>query len=263
MRIVLLANRDIASNLALNYLVKGLSEHQLTVFLSQQVGNPTKRPTPLTDLAFFEQRLFNDILFPALSQTNDQALKSFTQLEQTGIAIRPITSVNDEKGLSSLAVGKPHLILSVRFGLILQPQAIAIPEFGVLNLHSGILPDYRGVMATFWAMLNKEKEMGSTLHFIRDASIDTGDVIKINRTEVDYQRSYLWNVLNLYRSGVDSMLDAVASIAEGKTVNTKAQAQNKGSYYSFPDKAALDAFFGRGLKLYDHQEIVDFAKGYL
>jgi methionyl-tRNA formyltransferase len=67
MNITLLANRDLASNLALNQLLPRLSEqHQLRVFLSSQVGSAANLPEPLRLLKFFEQTLFNDILFPAL-----------------------------------------------------------------------------------------------------------------------------------------------------------------------------------------------------
>ena len=44
MRITVLANRDIASNLALNYLVRALPEDQITVYLSSQVGQQQDKP---------------------------------------------------------------------------------------------------------------------------------------------------------------------------------------------------------------------------
>ena len=46
---------------------------------------------------------------------------------------------------------------------ILKAAAIQIPRHGVLNLHSGLLPAYKGLMATFWATLNGEEEIGCTL----------------------------------------------------------------------------------------------------
>ncbi|WP_444995834.1 hypothetical protein [Aliikangiella sp. IMCC44359] len=39
MNITILANRDLASNLALNYWLPELTQHNLTVFLSDVVGN--------------------------------------------------------------------------------------------------------------------------------------------------------------------------------------------------------------------------------
>ena len=73
----------------------------------------------------------------------------------------------------------PELMISIRYGKILRSKALSIPDHGVLNLHSGKLPDYRGVMATFRAMLAQEQELFSTLHWIDDDTIDTGRVISV------------------------------------------------------------------------------------
>lgn len=72
----------------------------------------------------------------------------------------------------------------------LQPDVIAVfgtslirapllgkGRLGMVNLHGGLSPEYRGADCTFWALYNGEPEkIGCTLHFI-DAGIDTGDLI--------------------------------------------------------------------------------------
>ena len=48
---------------------------------------------------------------------------------------------------------------------------------GIVNLHGGLSPEYRGADCTFWALYNGEPEkVGCTIHFI-DAGIDTGKLI--------------------------------------------------------------------------------------
>lgn len=50
-------------------------------------------------------------------------------------------------------------------------------KLGIVNLHGGLSPEYRGADCTFWALFNREPEkVGCTLHFI-DAGIDTGRLI--------------------------------------------------------------------------------------
>jgi methionyl-tRNA formyltransferase len=171
MKITLLANRDLASNLALNQLLPRLSQHhQLQVFLSSRVGSGTDLPEPLRMLKFFEQTLFNDILFPSLDRCRSgNGLYSFSQLAQ--FAASPITvlnQINSEGGLATLAASSPDLVICIRYGGILKDRVIAIPRHGVINLHSGLLPDYRGVMATFRALLHGETEIGTTLHYNAD-----------------------------------------------------------------------------------------------
>ena len=244
MNITILANRDLASHLALNRLIPALAKkHQLQLFLSSHVGGSAAVPAELEQLTFFEQPLFN---FDQLALTTDTPLAE-------------LNKINSEAGLVSLAATEPDLVLSIRYGGILRDAAIAIPRLGVLNLHSGLLPDYRGVMATFYAMLNGETEVGMTLHTIVDAGIDTGNIIGNTRHKLDLEHSYLWNVLQLYPAGVYLMLDAVEQLFTGATLSHHPQSGG-GNYYSFPSEEQLRDFGDRGFCLYDVEEIILTAK---
>jgi len=263
--ITVLANRDLASNVALNRLLPALvNEHRMQVFLSSRVGGNEAVPEELAQLEVFEQSLFNDLLFPALeSFTGNAALQSFERLgKTTGAGISDLNKINSEQGLAILRASNPDLVLSIRYGGILREEAIAISRQGVLNLHSGLLPDYRGVMATFYAMLNGEAEVGMTLHYIRDAGIDTGDIVGTTRQFLDLKRSYLGNVLQLYPAGADLMLAAVGTLSAGKALPTQVQ-QAGGNYYSFPTQRQLEQFSEGGLRLHDAREVLAFAKQYL
>lgn len=265
MRITLLANQDLASNFALNHLIPSLAKnHSLHIFLSSRVGSAAPLNPDLAQLRFFEQTLFNRLLFPALDRaTSGSGLQTFKQLaENNNAPLSVLNGINSKAGLSDLAASEPDLILSIRYGGILREQAITIPPKGVLNLHSGLLPDYRGVMATFYAMLNGEREIGTTLHYIRDAGIDTGDIVDCTRAPLQVNHSYLWNVLQLYPAGVALMLETVAKVAEGSRVNCHPQ-DTGGNYYSFPNDQILERFGSLGHRLYDVDEVTDLAAHYL
>ena len=226
MNITLLSNRDLASSLALNQLLPALAtEHCVQVFLSGQVGGGGPAHPDLAMLRFLEQTLFTELLFPALAASPGGAgLKSFENLcAEYGVGLAGLSRINASEGLATLAGSQPDLVLSIRYGGILREDAITIPRLGVLNLHSGLLPDYRGVMATFRAMCDGSDTIGTTLHYIRDAGIDSGDIVATRCRPVDYSSSYLANVLDLYPAGCASMLEAVASLARGETLNTTAQ----------------------------------------
>jgi len=263
MNITILANRDLASSLALNYLVSGLAEHQLTIFLSDQVGASTSQFQPLRDLQFFEQQLFNEIVFPAI----DNQQKAGQWLTFNGLAsvigkpVETLNSINESEGLKKLAATQPDLILSVRFGKILKAPAITLARHGVLNLHSGLLPQYQGVMATFWAMLNREESYGTTLHFIDSPDIDAGPIIKRSSHALPLDQSYLENVLHLYPSGCQDMIDAVATIARGETLSP-APPNGQPSYYTFPQSQHLAAFSQQQMTLFDSQHVMGLVKAY-
>lgn len=263
MRILILANKDLASNLAINLLLNAAPQHTYSILLSSKVGSTSDLPAQLNELAFFEQHLFNDIIFQLankLDKRGSHCLDSFDGLKQQGIAVADIRHINQTAGVTAVAAFKPNLILSIRFGQILQQPIIDIPEFGVINLHSGLLPNYRGVMATFWAMLNNEKEFGTTLHFIDSSKIDAGNIISSASAKIDYQRSYLYNVLSLYPQGAMQIADAIEIIEQQQPLKSVAMEIQKGNYFSHPDEDSLKDFVSQGNRLLDYSEIAEFAK---
>jgi methionyl-tRNA formyltransferase len=268
MNITLLTNKDLASNVALNYLYRAIGqEHKLRVFLSAQVGAESKQGTKakaLQDLAFIEQSLFNDVLFPALGLREKRAqgkLSTFDEFAQEGVSVEEISSINCEQGVKTIKAGSPDLIISIRFGLILKGPVLKIAPYGVINLHSGMLPNYRGVMACFRAMHNGDKYIASTLHYICDGSIDTGNVISHYKMPLDYHASYLANVLALYKGGVESIVDAIKQIHAQGVAESQPQSP-AGNYYSFPTEGDLQAFRDKGLRLFDHDDVRVFSKLY-
>jgi methionyl-tRNA formyltransferase len=251
-RITLLANRDLPSNLALNHLVKALpQEYPLTLFLSESVGR-AQSPPELRMLTFYEQTLPNMLWFPLIdAQHSTGELLTFRGLAKyLETPALPLPDPNSEEGLGTLAKSDPDLMVSIRFGHILKSRAIAIPKRGVLNLHSGKLPEYRGVMATFRAMLNNDAELASTVHWIDSESIDAGPVICHRAVPREPTRCYLANVLSLYESGCLALVGTINALAQNQ-IPKSAVADGAGNYYSFPGAADLARFEAAGYQWAD------------
>ncbi len=262
MNIIILANKDLASNYAINLLLPHIKDHHVQLFLSAKVGGQNSLIEGLNTLNFFEQDLFNQLICPPLRKIADRNsdFKSFDQMSDVlQQPVEDLNNINDEDGIALIERCAADLIISIRYGVILKRRIIELPKYGVINLHSGLLPDYRGVMATFWAMLNQEKTIGTTLHYIEDPSIDTGSIIAQSHVPVDENKSYLWHVLSLYAGGIDSIIDAINEISRGKKLETTTQGLT-GNYYTFPQVSDLNKFNELGLKLFDQQEYVDFIK---
>jgi len=262
MRITLLANNDLPACLALNLLWPALAaEHELSLILSSRVGRAAHRPPALERLAFFEQGLFTDILFPRLDAAAPVTaeLKTFTRLAaDAGASIRVLNRINQGEDHAVFAAGVPDLVLSIRYGVILRRQVLAVPRCGVLNLHSGLLPDYQGVMATFRALLAGDERLGTTLHYIDDDRVDTGPVVATSSLPVRPGASYLWHVLALYEAGCANVVRAVEAIAAGATPQAVPQ-RGAGRYFSFPDEAELTTFTAMGLQLATAADVVPVA----
>jgi methionyl-tRNA formyltransferase len=70
----------------------------------------------------------------------------------------------------------PDVAVVVAYGQILKKEALDIPKFFSMNLHSSLLPKYRGAAPINWAIINGETESGVTT-MIMDEGMDTGDIL--------------------------------------------------------------------------------------
>ncbi len=94
---------------------------------------------------------------------------------RAGVPVRHLASINDEAYLRTLGERQVDVLLSVSAPEIFRQQALAAAPH-ILNVHNGKLPQYRGMMPTFWAMLNGERAVTVTLHTMA-AKLDAGEVI--------------------------------------------------------------------------------------
>jgi len=107
-------------------------------------------------------------------------------------------------------------------------------RLGMLNLHGGLSPDYRGADCTFWALYNNEPEqVGCTLHFI-NAGIDTGKLVAHVRPAVapgDEELTLFWRAV---RDSAPVYAEAIRRLAAGDRLG---QVQSrKGRLYQVKDR---------------------------
>ncbi len=128
---------------------------------------------------------------------------------------------------------KPDVICVFGTSLIRGPL-LQEGRLGILNLHGGLSPEYRGADCTFWALYNGEPEkVGCTLHFI-DAGIDTGKLIAHvcpRVEEGDTELPLFWRAV---RDSADVYAEALDRLERGEPLG---QSQpHKGRLYQVKDR---------------------------
>lgn len=68
------------------------------------------------------------------------------------------------------------LIINARTRFIYKSKILKLPRLGAINIHHGLLPDYRGTMCDFWALM-ENRPTGFTIH-VMDKKIDNGSILK-------------------------------------------------------------------------------------
>jgi methionyl-tRNA formyltransferase len=82
-----------------------------------------------------------------------------------------------------LAALQPDIIVVVAFGQILRTNVLKLPRLGCVNIHSSLLPRWRGAAPIQWAILSGDQESGiSTMHLVE--KLDAGDVLLQEKTPI-------------------------------------------------------------------------------
>ena len=252
MKIAFFINRDIHANVALNHLKDVFRDHEVSLFFSDKVGRAPDHET-LDLLRLIEQDIPNEHLYPGVDEPGE--LLSFTELgRRFAMPLETVHHPNEPAFIERLNVIACDLVISIRYGRIFKDAFIAVPRLGVLNLHSGRLPSYRGVLATLQALLAGDDEIGCTLHFITDATIDTGPIVDEARVPVDANGSLFGHVLSLYEPGARLVEKAIARLTAGEALETRPKTPDAGNYFTFPTAEELARFASLGYPVFKASE---------
>ena len=161
----------------------------------------------------------------------------------------PLTKVIDYHSDEAITLLKAaNADLGILYGTnIVRESVFGVPKLGSINIHQGLAPLYRGGPTVFWELLNGEKEVGITVHFVA-AKVDTGDIVLQKTVPLDYDFSIYGlryeEFLDDFRASVKEpsaqlLAEAVRQIASGKEKRTK-QDTTIGKRYRLPVKTEKD-----------------------
>jgi len=92
-------------------------------------------------------------------------------------------TVNDPEFIDLLKQKQPDIIIVIAFGQILSEAFLKIPKNFCINLHSSLLPKYRGAAPIHRSILNGDTRTGVT-SMIMDKGMDTGDILLMEETQI-------------------------------------------------------------------------------
>ena len=108
----------------------------------------------------------------------------------------------------------PDLIVVVAYGKIIPKSIIDIPKYGIINVHSSLLPKFRGAAPINAAIIEGETKTGVTIMYIAE-ELDAGDIILTGETEITEEETFLTLHDKLKEIGAETLSKAVKMIFEG------------------------------------------------
>lgn len=185
---------------------------------------------------------FITLVFPFLRKRLKPAWKIASD---NNIPILYCKNINDRATLDFISNGKPDLLVSAYFSQILKKEVISLPKLGVINLHPGWLPTYKGAMAYFWVLKNNSDKGGVTVHWI-DEGIDTGEILA--RRSFLLPQNATQEIVLMYTAVIGARLlkRIVRRLISGQSPKlTQTDNDDEDNYYPMPNEQDFEAYFER------------------
>ncbi len=146
-----------------------------------------------------------------------------------GLQVFAPEDINHPLWVRKIAALKPDILFSFYYRHLIKPEILGIPPAGCLNLHSSLLPAYRGRCPINWVLVNGERETGVTLHYMTPKP-DDGDIVAQKKIAIN-DNDTAWTLHQKSAAAAAVMLDKILpAIRQGKA-KRKPQDPSKASYY--------------------------------
>ncbi len=136
-----------------------------------------------------------------------------------GVPVYQPATLRDGAALAILRELDPELVVVAAYGRFLPDDILALPPKGCVNVHSSLLPKYRGSAPINWAILNGEQATGVTIQrMVHD--MDAGDIILQCSTPIGEAEDAAALYDRLAELGGGLAVEAAAQIEAGTAIYT-------------------------------------------
>lgn len=178
------------------------------------------------------------------SAVKEFALKNSLPLEQP-------QTLRTTEGRAALEAWRPDVLVVVAYGLILPPEALAIPKHGCLNIHASLLPRWRGAAPVQRAILAGDSETGVTIMQM-DAGLDTGPILLQRALPIADTDDSVSVLDKLAALGAPALLEVLSGIESG-SVSARVQPSEGVTYAKKIEKSEARIDWRRSASEIDRQ----------
>lgn len=198
-------------------------------------------------IVFFGTNYFSSVILNGLLETNNEIVGVVSQPDKVNARNNKVVfseikklclekdiplyqfqklNIEGEEILKSLDA---DLFVTASYGQIIKQNILDIPKLGTVNVHTSLLPKYRGPAPIQWAILNGEKKTGVTI-MRTELGLDTGDIYLQKEIKIEPEDTSTSMFNKLANLGVECIQEFLGNIEFYLNNHTK-QDENKASYY--------------------------------
>ena len=145
--------------------------------------------------------------------------------EKRGIPVEQPKSLKNFALADGLDVG-----VTAQYGLLIPKSILEAPRMGILNVHTSLLPKYRGASPIQTALIHGNAETGVTIMKM-DVGLDTGPILLQHSIAIDPDETYPMLDAKLAPLGAKALLEALPAYVAGD-LQPKAQDESQVSHCS-------------------------------
>jgi methionyl-tRNA formyltransferase len=199
-----------------------------------------EKPIPVIQFVLSQDAEIVGLVIPSNREgANIELIKSFAKEHSLKLLIQPPKS-QTERFTRQINDLPPDLIVVCSYSMVIPKPVLNIPRLGCINLHGGLLPQYRGPHVLNWAIINNEKETGVTLHYM-DEGLDTGNIIGWKRFPIAFEDDALGVYTKLVQAGAELLSEYWDGIIAGNAPGIP-QDEKQARYYPMrrPEDGRID-----------------------
>ncbi len=134
--------------------------------------------------------------------------------QELGLPVYQPASIRTAEAFARLDERRPEAIAVVGYGQIIPQRIIDLPRYGCINVHSSLLPRYRGAAPINWAIAAGETTGGVTTMLIA-RKLDAGDILLQRETAIGPDETASALGARLAPLGAELLLETLDALERG------------------------------------------------
>jgi methionyl-tRNA formyltransferase len=147
---------------------------------------------------------------------------------ELGLAVYQPEKIRAPEALERLREIGPDIIVVVGYGQIIPQAIIDLPRYGIVNVHSSLLPKYRGAAPINWAIANGETATGVTTMRV-EKRLDAGDILLRRGTAISPAETATELAERLAPLGAELLIETLDGLGAG-TIAAEKQNDAEATY---------------------------------
>ena len=222
------------------------------LIMDEKIGILTTENSPLMGMLFkklVSDKFFNfEVIFDKknFSEKDKSIWKARTggqlgnicldveDLKKHNIPKHYFDSHNDEDCIEHIKKANYKFILNCGTPRKLNFNFLQASKINVVNIHPGIIPEYRGSCCVEWAILNNDP-VGNTSHFMTE-EYDTGPILFVEKYNLKFAKSYQDVRIYIYKKSIKLMTKTIYYLMKNNILELNLKHPKGGKIYSaIPD----------------------------